>query len=97
MHKHEFLHRWGTQTAFECTDPSDASTDAHLAYANSMAGYVGCMCMGIAFSRFQWGLDNLAGWPKRSVLCMSPHRRFAAEQELLSHWHATEEMRASGS
>lgn len=84
------------QSAYEDLDASDPSTDARLAHANSMAGYVGDMCLGISFSRFQWGLHFLAGWPTRAILFDSRDVE-KAKTEVKSQWEVVEKMRIRGS
>ena len=67
-HGCDHLSRWGIVTDLEPYMLAEVGWEAHIAQQDALSGYVGDMCLGICHSRFIWGLDFLASWPKRRVL-----------------------------
>ena len=79
-----YYERWGVETTFGDV-VQDESFIAHIEQQNFMAGCVGDMLLGIAWSRLNWGMDYLCGFPRRAALFDSDQNE-AAVAELRRQW-----------
>ena len=67
VHSSCHMDQWGIEMDFNPKVHTNHE-DAHCAFQDGLASYVGIMALSLASSRTRWGLDILEGWPKRSCL-----------------------------
>ena len=93
------LSRWGVDVHFPDGVDTEPGIAAHLQHQRDFAGYCGDMALGLAESMLVWGLDILAGWPKRKCLLESDNldTALAAKREFFEHLTVARRMRDSES
>ena len=89
--------KWGVEIDHPADVLSDEGIAAHVAQQDEFSGYAGDMILGIAKSRMKWGMDFLAGFPRRLVLLATAVWRPAAVAELKGWYELLEKMEAAPS